>query len=47
MKYTNLGKVKLAGNFPDIVAVKNTNLGVKKPVRGHRLYSKFGFVHVT
>ena len=34
-QYTNLDKVELARAFPDIVAMKNANLGVKKPVRGH------------
>ena len=52
MQYTNLDKVELARAFPDIVAMKNANSGVKKPVRGHNqgdteLYSNFGFMHVT
>ena len=52
MQYTNLDKVELAKAFPDIVAMKNANSGVKKPVRGHNqgdteLYSNFGFMHVT
>jgi len=52
MQYTNLDKVELAKAFPDIVAMKNANSGVKKTVRGHNqgdteLYSNFGFMHVT
>ena len=52
MQYTNLDKVELARAFPDIVAMKNANSGVKEPVRGHNqgdteLYSNFGFMHVT
>ena len=52
MQYTNLDKVELAKAFPDIVAMKNANSGVKEPVRGHNqgdteLYSNFGFMHVT
>ena len=31
---------KLAKAFPDIVAMKNANSGVKKPVRGHRAVLK-------
>ena len=34
-QYTNLDKVELARAFPDIVAMKNANSGVKKPIRGH------------
>ena len=45
-------KNKLAKDFPDIVAMKNANSDVKKPVRGYNqgdteLYSNFGFMHVT
>ena len=40
MQYTNLDKVELARAFPDIVAMKNANSGVKKPVRGHRAVLK-------
>ena len=52
MQYTNLDKVELARSFPDIVAMKNANSGVKEPARGHdqgdtELYSNFGFMHVT
>jgi len=52
MQYTNLDKVELKRAFPDIVAMKDSNSGVKKPVRGHNqgdteLYSNFGFMHVT
>ena len=51
-QYTNLDKVELKRAFPDIVAMKDSNSGVKKPVRGHNqgdteLYSNFGFMHVT
>ena len=51
-QYTNLDKVELTRAFPDIVAMKNANSDVKKPVRGHNqgdteLYSNFGFVHET
>ena len=31
MQYTNLDKVELAKAFPDIVALKNANSGVKNP----------------
>jgi len=46
MQYTNLDKVELSRAFPDIVAMKYANSGVKKPVRGHNqgdteLYSNF------
>ena len=40
MQYTNLDKVELARAFPDIVAMKNANSGVKEPVRGHRTILK-------
>jgi hypothetical protein len=40
MQYTNLDKVELARAFPDIVAMKYANSGVKKPVRGYRTILK-------
>jgi len=47
-QYTNLDKVELSRSFHDIVAIKESAIDVKNLPRAHRkLYSNFGFMHVT
>jgi len=51
-QYTNLDKVELSRSFPDIVAIKESAIDGKNPLRvpnqGYlELYSNFGSMHVT
>tara|TARA_Y100000748_G_scaffold268341_1_gene239807 strand:+ start:53 stop:220 length:168 start_codon:yes stop_codon:yes gene_type:complete len=48
--YTKLDKVELNRAFPDIVAMKNSVVEGKNPLKVHKeryteMYSNFGFIH--
>jgi hypothetical protein len=48
--YTKLDKVELNRAFPDIVAMKNSVVEGKTPLKVHKeryteMYSNFGFIH--